>query len=65
MTDPIDSNNNNDDADTALSANIIIAQARAGCIDRGEGLKPMHVYLEGATECVCGEGPLLELRGMK
>lgn len=55
---------------TAQSANAMIEEAKRACVDRGEGFdgKPLnrcHVYLEGATECVCGDGPKLELRRMK
>jgi hypothetical protein len=55
---------------TAQSANAVIEQAKRGCVDRGVGLdgKPLnrcHVYLEGATECVCGMGPKLESRRMR
>jgi len=38
---------------------------RVGCIDRGEGLKPTHVYLDGSGKCVCGDGPQLSERRMK
>lgn len=48
--------------DTATRANEVIAQAQAGCEDRGEGLKPRHVYLAGSEECVCGRGPKLSER---
>jgi hypothetical protein len=53
------------DQDTANEANETIHTARQSCEDRGEGLKPRHVYLEGATECVCKRGPNLELQRMK
>lgn len=60
-----------DNDPTAQSANVVIDEAkRRGCEDRGVGFdgKPLsrcHVYLEGATQCVCKEGPKLELRRMK
>lgn len=35
------------------------------CIDRGEGLKPMHIYLDGSGECQCKRGPRLSEQRMK
>lgn len=51
--------------DTATRANEIIAGAQASCEDRGEGLKPRHVYLAGSEECVCTHGPQLSERRMR
>jgi hypothetical protein len=35
------------------------------CVDRGEGLKPCHVYVDGSGRCQCGHGPDLNERKMK
>jgi hypothetical protein len=32
------------------------------CEDRGEGLNPRHVYLDGSRRCQCGYGPDLSER---
>ena len=35
------------------------------CVDRGEGLKPCHVYVDGSGRCQCGDGPDLNDRRVK
>ena len=35
------------------------------CMDRGEGLKPCHVYVDGSGRCQCGDGPDLNERRVK
>jgi len=36
--------------------------AQLQCEDRGAGLKPRHVYLDGSGKCVCGQGSILTER---
>lgn len=55
-----------DDDDIRSDFDAVIEQVkRIGCEDRGEGLKPRHVYLDGSGKCVCGDGPQLSERRMK
>lgn len=54
-----------DQEEVSKEANKIIAEAKLNCEDRGEGFKPRHIYLEGSTKCVCGDGPDLERERMK
>jgi hypothetical protein len=35
------------------------------CEERGEGLNPSHVYVNGSGRCQCGKGPDLSERRMK
>lgn len=35
------------------------------CEDRGAGLKPRHVYVDGSGRCQCGRGPDLNERRMR
>jgi len=35
------------------------------CEDRGDGLNPRHVYLDGSGKCQCGGGPKLSERRME
>jgi hypothetical protein len=44
---------------------IVEQVKRVGCVDRGEGLQPMHVYLDGSGRCQCGNGPKLSERRME
>lgn len=53
------------DLTTEKEADAAIEQAKQGCVERGEGLEPCHVYLEGATKCVCQRGPDLSERRMR
>src|ERR1044072_1144151 len=39
--------------------------AELKCVDRGEGLKPMHIYLDGSGKCECGQGPNLSEQRMR
>lgn len=49
--------------DAATRANETTVKTQANCEDRGEGLKPRHVYLAGSEECACGRGPKLSAKG--
>lgn len=53
-----------DDDEVARAANQAIAEAQR-CVDRGEGFKPCHVYVDGSGECQCGRGPDLSQRRIK
>lgn len=39
--------------------------AEVHCEDRGEGLRPRHVYLDGSGRCQCGDGPDLMKERMR
>ena len=39
--------------------------AELKCVDRGEGMKPMHIYLDNSGECQCKRGPNLSEQRMK
>lgn len=39
--------------------------AELKCMDRGEGRKPMHIYLDSSGECQCKQGPRLSEQRMK
>lgn len=54
-----------DEDEVAREADSAINAARQGCIERGEGLNPMHVYLDDGGKCACGLGPDLNERRMK
>ena len=59
-------NDNTDDPAVAQRANEAIAEATCiGCEDRGEGLKPMHIYIDGSGQCQCKRGPNLTERRMR
>jgi hypothetical protein len=49
--------------DVAEQANAVIESVKE-CVDRGEGLKPCHVYVDGSGRCQCGMGPILTERRM-
>jgi hypothetical protein len=52
-----------DDDDLAQQANETIRNVT--CEERGEGLNPRHVYLDGSGRCQCGHGPDLSERRIK
>lgn len=57
---------NTDNPTTTHSANEVIAEAKSrGCEERGEGLKPRHVYFDGSGKCCCGRGPDLSEQRMR
>lgn len=59
MSEPISNN-------VARDTNQAIDLAKKiGCIDRGEGFKPMHIYIDGSGKCCCGNGPNLNEQRMK
>jgi hypothetical protein len=52
-----------DDDEVREEFNSIVDSVRE-CVDRGDGLNPCHVYLDGSGECQCKRGPRLDERRM-